>query len=186
MAMVVAEELGVPLDRIQVENADTGTTQYSRRQRRQQDRVRRIRPPYASAALEVKARLLEMAAEQLKVPVSDLVFKDGAILAQGGAKKLAIADLWQLRTQQMVVGVGRRRPRSHRQGRPSLRHALRRSGSEHAHRRDAGGAHAGRAGQRPGDEPADLSQPGLGGVLMGVGLRHDRAPHHGFARPARW
>ena len=30
MAMVVAEELGVPLDRIQIENADTGTTQYTR------------------------------------------------------------------------------------------------------------------------------------------------------------
>ena len=29
MAMVVAEELGVPLDRIQVENADTGTTQFT-------------------------------------------------------------------------------------------------------------------------------------------------------------
>ena len=29
MAMVVAEELGVPLDRIQIENADTGTTQYT-------------------------------------------------------------------------------------------------------------------------------------------------------------
>ncbi len=27
--MVVAEELGVPLERIQIEHADTGTTQYS-------------------------------------------------------------------------------------------------------------------------------------------------------------
>ena len=46
MAMVVAEELGVPLDRIHVENADTGTTPLQPCQRRQQDRVRRIRPPY--------------------------------------------------------------------------------------------------------------------------------------------
>ena len=38
------------------------------------------------AALEVKGLLLEMAAEQLKVPVSDLVFQDGVILA-GGAPK---------------------------------------------------------------------------------------------------
>ena len=29
MAQVVAEELGVPMARIEVENADTGTTQYS-------------------------------------------------------------------------------------------------------------------------------------------------------------
>ena len=29
MAQVVAEELGVPLEKIQIEHADTGTTQYS-------------------------------------------------------------------------------------------------------------------------------------------------------------
>ena len=42
MAMVVAEELGVPLDRIQVEWADTGTTQYATRERRQQDGADRV------------------------------------------------------------------------------------------------------------------------------------------------
>ena len=42
MAMVVAEELGIPLERIQVEHADTGTTQYADRQRRQQDGADRV------------------------------------------------------------------------------------------------------------------------------------------------
>ena len=109
MAMVVAEELGVPLDRIHVENADTGTTPYSRVSGGSKT-VFGDAPAVRSAALEVKARLLEMAAEDLKVPLSELVFKDGAILAQGGAKKLTIADLTQSRTRQMVVGVGRRDP----------------------------------------------------------------------------
>jgi len=82
MAMVVAEELGVPLDRIYVENADTGTTPYSRVSGGSKT-VFGIRPPYGRPALEVKARLLEMAAEDLKVPQSDLVFKDGAVLSKG-------------------------------------------------------------------------------------------------------
>jgi xanthine dehydrogenase YagR molybdenum-binding subunit len=109
MAMVVAEELGVPLERIQVENADTGTTPYSRVSGGSKT-VFGDSPAVRSAALEVKARLLEMAAEDLKVPVSDLVFKDGAIAAKGSAKKLTIADLVQPRTRQGVVGVGQRGP----------------------------------------------------------------------------
>jgi xanthine dehydrogenase YagR molybdenum-binding subunit len=109
MAMVVAEELGVPLDRIHVENADTGTTPYSRVSGGSKT-VFGDSPAVRSAALEVKARLLEMAAEDLKVPVSDLVFKDGTITAKGGTKKLTIADLVQPRTRQMVVGVGQRGP----------------------------------------------------------------------------
>jgi CO/xanthine dehydrogenase Mo-binding subunit len=66
-------------------------------------------PAVRSAALEVKACLLEMAAEDLKVPLSDLVFKDGAVLSKGG-KRSTLADLVQPRTRQMVVGVGRRDP----------------------------------------------------------------------------
>jgi xanthine dehydrogenase YagR molybdenum-binding subunit len=109
MAMVVAEELGVSLDRIQIENADTGTTMYTEVSGGSKT-VIADSPPTRLAALEVKARLLEMAAEQLKVPVSDLVLQDGAILAQGGAQKVAITDLRQLRMRQMVLGVGQRGP----------------------------------------------------------------------------
>ena len=108
MAMVVSEELGVPLDRINVENADTGTTPYTRVSGGSKT-VFGDSPAVRSAALEVKARLLEMAAEDLKVPVSDLVFKDGAVVSKAG-KKLTLADLVSPRTRQMVVGVGRRDP----------------------------------------------------------------------------
>jgi xanthine dehydrogenase YagR molybdenum-binding subunit len=109
MAMIVAEELGVPLDRIQIENADTGTTQYSRHSGGSKT-VYSDGPPTRLAALQVKGQLLDMAAQQLKVPVSDLVFQDGAILAHGGTQKLAVTELIQLRMQQGVVGVGRDRP----------------------------------------------------------------------------
>jgi xanthine dehydrogenase YagR molybdenum-binding subunit len=64
MAMVVAEELGVKLEKIQIEHADTGTTQYATPSRRQSR-------PYGSAngkscGGQVKQQLLEMAARDLK------------------------------------------------------------------------------------------------------------------------
>src|SRR5579885_2411553 len=83
MALVVAEELGVPLDRIQIENADTGTTEFTRPSGGSKT-VFADSPAVRSAALEVKARVLEMAAAQLKLPVTDLAFQEGAIVAQGG------------------------------------------------------------------------------------------------------
>lgn len=58
----------------------------------------------------MKARVLEMAAAQLKLPVTDLAFQEGAIVAQGGTRKLAVRELTQLRAQQVVVGVGVRGP----------------------------------------------------------------------------
>jgi xanthine dehydrogenase YagR molybdenum-binding subunit len=109
MAMIVAEELGVPLDRIQIEHADTGTTQYSRHSGGSKT-VYSDGPPTRLAALEVKRLLLKMAAEQLKVPVSDLVFQDGMIVTRGDAQKLAVTELTQLRMRQGVTGVGRDRP----------------------------------------------------------------------------
>ena len=109
MAMIVAEELGVPLDRIQIENADTGTTQYSRHSGGSKT-VFADGTAVRMAVLEVKGLLLDMAAEQLKVPAADLLFQNGMIVAQGGAQKLAPAELTQLRMRQGVVGVGRNRP----------------------------------------------------------------------------
>ena len=67
MALVVAEELGAPLDRIQIENADTGTTEFTRPSGGSKT-VFADSPAVRSAALEVKARILEMAAAQLKLP----------------------------------------------------------------------------------------------------------------------
>ena len=109
MAMVVAEELGVPLSRIQVEHADTGTTQFSNESGSSKT-VTIDSPAVRAAALEVKARLLEMAAAQLKVPVADLALKGGEIVAAAAAKKVAVKELTELQAQQVVVGVGERGP----------------------------------------------------------------------------
>jgi xanthine dehydrogenase YagR molybdenum-binding subunit len=109
MAMVVAEELGVPVERIEVVHADTGTTQYTGPSGGSKT-VMTDSPAVRAAALEVKSKLLAMAAEQLKVPAESLTLKNGEISGPGGASKVAVGALPDLRTQQVVVGVGIRGP----------------------------------------------------------------------------
>ncbi len=109
MAMVVAEELGVPLDRIRIECSDTGTTHFSGPSGGSKT-VPSDSPAVRSAALEVKSQLLEMASRQLKVPVEGLTLKNGEIFAPGGSQKVAIRELSGLRGQRAVVGVGTRAP----------------------------------------------------------------------------
>ena len=101
--------VGDLLGRIQVENADTGTTQFTRPSGGSKT-VFADSPAVRSAALEVKARILEIAAAQLKVPVGNLALKDGQIVSVDGSQKLAIGELRQLQQQQVVVGVGVRGP----------------------------------------------------------------------------
>jgi CO/xanthine dehydrogenase Mo-binding subunit len=109
MAMIVAEELGVAMDRIQVENADTGTTNFTTPSGGSKT-VHVDSPAVRAAALDVKARLLDVAAAQLKVPAADLDFQDGQVVAKTGTQKLALRELRALQMQQAVVGVGTRGP----------------------------------------------------------------------------
>ena len=109
MAMVVAEELGVPLERIGIEYADTGTTQFTGPSGGSKT-VMVDSPAVRAAALEVKAKLLTMAAEQLKLPAESLSWKNGEISGPGGTPTVAASALDVLRLQQVVVGVGTRGP----------------------------------------------------------------------------
>jgi xanthine dehydrogenase YagR molybdenum-binding subunit len=109
MAMIVAEELGVPLDRIRIEHGDTGTTQYTAPSGGSKT-VPSDSPAVRAAALDVKLKLLELAAQQLKVPVENLTLRNGEILASGGSPRLAVTSLSALRAQRVIVGVGVRDP----------------------------------------------------------------------------
>ncbi len=115
LAMVVAEELGVPLSHIQVEHADTATTQYAPISGGSQTVVSNA-PAVRAAAAEVRRQLLEMAEEELKLPASSLMLRDNKIVSSEQPEKaIAIADLKGLRvrfgaTRGIVVGVGHRDP----------------------------------------------------------------------------
>ena len=110
MAMIVAEELGVKPELIQIENADTGTTQYATPSGGSKT-VPTEAPTVRLAAVEVKRQLLQMAAEELGVPVTDLRFEGATIRDRGDAdKQVKVTALEQLNKRGVAIGVGHRGP----------------------------------------------------------------------------
>jgi CO/xanthine dehydrogenase Mo-binding subunit len=110
MAMVVAEELGVKPDVIQIEYADTGTTQYATPSGGSKT-VPTEAPTVRSAAIDVKQQLLKMAAEDLGTDVSDLRFQGDMITSRtDSAKKIEVRKISGLMKRGVVLGVGYRGP----------------------------------------------------------------------------
>ncbi len=95
MAMVVAEELGVKPEAIQIENADTGTTQYATPSGGSKT-VPTEAPAVRAAALSVKQQLLEMAAQDLKVDAAALeLIGDEIVSTQDPSKKIKIIECYR-------------------------------------------------------------------------------------------
>ncbi len=110
MAMIVAEELGVPLERITVEHADTATTQFATPSGGSKT-VPTEGPAVRAAAIDCKDQVIAMAAEEMKLGVEDLQMVEGKIVSKSDpSRALAIGEIPGLRRQQVVVGVGYRGP----------------------------------------------------------------------------
>ncbi|NTW35230.1 MAG: xanthine dehydrogenase family protein molybdopterin-binding subunit, partial [Syntrophobacteraceae bacterium] len=110
MAMVVSEELGIKPDIIQIENADTGTTQYATPSGGSKT-VPTEAPAVRAAVVEIKRQLVEMAAKELDEKPSNLYFVNGEIVSMKDSnRKKAIGDLSWLKKNGVVVGVGYRGP----------------------------------------------------------------------------
>lgn len=107
MAMVVAEELGLDPDFVQIEHADTGTTQYASPSGGSKT-VPTEAPAVRRACLSVKDQLMDMAAAQLGVARSEVVFAGDDIRTADGFESVKIRDLNRLKNQKVVVGVGQR------------------------------------------------------------------------------
>ncbi len=109
-AMIVAEELGVAVERMQIEHADTATTQYATSSGGSKT-VPSDSPAVRAAAFAVKKQLLEMAAEELEVEESDLELHDLTISSRSNSeKKIEISKLAKLDRQGVVIGTGYREP----------------------------------------------------------------------------
>ncbi|MDX1740174.1 MAG: xanthine dehydrogenase family protein molybdopterin-binding subunit, partial [Rhodothermales bacterium] len=109
MAMVVAEELGVPLDHVQIEHADTATTQFATASGGSKT-VPTESPAVRAAAIDCKNQIVAMAAEELGVGVDELSIDGTDIVRPSNEYRKPIAELRSLRRQQVVVGVGYRGP----------------------------------------------------------------------------
>jgi CO/xanthine dehydrogenase Mo-binding subunit len=109
-AMIVAEELGVVVDQIQIEHADTATTQYATSSGGSKT-VPSDSPAVRAAAYAVKVQLMRMAAEQLEVDVSDLELRDLTISSRSDSEKtVEVTALDKLDRQGLVMGTGYRDP----------------------------------------------------------------------------
>ncbi len=108
MAMVVGEELGVSLDNIQIEHADTGTTQFATPSGGSKT-VPTESPAVRDAAVNVKRQLLEIAAEEMELPFGDLRIEGGAVVSKSDAeKRRAFAELEGFRRRGLLIGIGYR------------------------------------------------------------------------------
>jgi CO/xanthine dehydrogenase Mo-binding subunit len=109
-AMIVAEELGVAVERIQIEHADTATTQYATSSGGSKT-VPSDSPAVRAAAFAVKQEVLRMAAEELEVDEADLEFDDLTITSRTDPKKtIAVTALQKLGRQGVAIGTGYREP----------------------------------------------------------------------------
>ncbi|MCP4664554.1 MAG: xanthine dehydrogenase family protein molybdopterin-binding subunit [bacterium] len=110
MAMVVAEELGVAVDRIQIEHADTGTTQWASASGGSKT-VPTDSPAVRAAAVDCRDQLLAMAAEQLEVPASELTLKNGEVISTKNPEiRAAVGDVEAFEDARIIVGIGYRGP----------------------------------------------------------------------------
>ena len=110
MAMVVSEELGVPVEKIQIEHADTATTQFATPSGGSKT-VPTEGPAVRAAAIDCKDQLLEMAAKDLELPIDDLKLEDGSVVSKSAPeKKVAVYQISDFRSRQVVIGIGYRGP----------------------------------------------------------------------------
>jgi xanthine dehydrogenase YagR molybdenum-binding subunit len=110
MAMVVSEELGIRPEMIQVENADTGTTQYATASGGSKT-IPTESPAVRAAAVEVRRQLLDLAASELKADPSILSLRGSEIFSkEDPSKKIKITDIPGLKRAGVIVGVGYRGP----------------------------------------------------------------------------
>lgn len=109
MAMVVAEEFGMDPDAIQVEHADTATTQFATPSGGSKT-VPTEAPTVRRACLAVKDQLMDMAATQLGRPRQEIRFAGDRLETTDGLETVAITDLDALKNQKVVVGIGERQP----------------------------------------------------------------------------
>ncbi|WP_029897204.1 xanthine dehydrogenase family protein molybdopterin-binding subunit [Desulfohalovibrio reitneri] len=108
-AVVAAEEMGVTPESVRVENADTGTTHYSR-----PSGGSKTLPTDGSATrlacVDLKRKLLDWAAEDLDAPRSGLLFRGANIQTYDETKKIAVTDLSHLKSHQTAIGIGHKSP----------------------------------------------------------------------------
>jgi xanthine dehydrogenase YagR molybdenum-binding subunit len=110
MAMIVAEELGVQPQDVQIENADTGTTSFASSSGGSKT-VPTESPAVRAAAIDAKNQILDIAAQQLEVDRSVLRLEAGKVISTADPpQEIEIPRLGGLRRRGNITGIGYRGP----------------------------------------------------------------------------
>ncbi len=110
MSMIVAEELSVPLDSIEITNADTETTCHTILSGGSKT-VASVGPSVRLAAYDAKKKLLALAAYEMKVDKKDVDIKDGIVFQKSNPEnKFTIKEVASKSIDRVIVGVGKRKP----------------------------------------------------------------------------
>lgn len=110
MTMIVSEELGVRPEMVQIEHADTATTQYATPSGGSKT-VPTDGPAVRAAALSVKQQLITFAEADLKTNDKSLTLRgDEVISVKDPSVKVKIRDVTGLKKRGVIVGVGFRGP----------------------------------------------------------------------------
>ena len=108
--MVAAEELGVPLETIRIENADTAVTPYAQVSGGSMTLPGLI-PAVRRGARLVKQQVLPWAAEALGVPEADVAIRGDTFVSRTSAdKKKSVQEVFRAHGVMDVVCIGKREP----------------------------------------------------------------------------
>ncbi len=110
LAMVAAEELSIPLDRIRMEYADTATTPYAQVTGGSRTTINNT-PAVREAAIEVRRQLFEIAAAELECSSGELMLRDGRVIPVNNPDRaVPLAQLKGLKRRKEIVAIGSRYP----------------------------------------------------------------------------
>jgi len=110
MSMIVAEELSVPIETIEITNADTETTCHTIYSGGSVT-VASVGPSVRLAAYDAKKKLLALAAYEMKVDKKDVDINGGIIFQKSNPdNKFTIKEIASKAIDRVIVGVGKRKP----------------------------------------------------------------------------
>jgi xanthine dehydrogenase YagR molybdenum-binding subunit len=108
-AMVAAEELGLPLDRVRVEVGSTRYGVYAPVSGGSQT-MPSVAPAVRAAAYDLRSKLLELAGDVFEVSPDDLLIVDGEFVSLDGALREPVVEVTGKLGQAQLVGTGSRGP----------------------------------------------------------------------------
>jgi xanthine dehydrogenase YagR molybdenum-binding subunit len=109
MALIAAEELGVPLDRVDVVLGDSARGPYATLSAGSST-TPSVGPAVRAAAADAKRQIIEIAAQRYGVEEDVLEIKDGGVASADGSVSAKLEDLLEILGNSQILGKGGRGP----------------------------------------------------------------------------